>query len=332
MRRLADVVDAALEAPIAPSFTRVGYETRRRLDHWVPVDRYDLHGRVVVITGATSGLGLAAARILARDGATIELVARDVAKADAACIDLRIDAGHPRVGYVIADLADLHEVRRAATVLGSRHAAIDVLVHNAGALDASYETVAGTERTVASQVLGPFLLTGLLLGPLRAAAPARVLFVSSGGMYSQRLSVDDLEMAADRYDGTTAYARAKRAQVTLAELWAERLRADDVVVHSLHPGWADTPGVARSLPTFRRVVGPFLRTPDQGVDTLVWLAADDGEPLRSTGRFWHDRRPRSTHRIPATRRTDTPDERARLWAWCAERTGWTPDAVEHQRR
>lgn len=125
-----------------------------------------------------------------------------------------------------------------------------------------------------------------------------------------------------------AYARAKRAQVTLAELWAERLRADDVVVHSLHPGWADTPGVARSLPTFHRIVGRFLRTPDQGVDTLVWLAADDGEPLRSTGRFWHDRRPRRTHRIPATRRTDTPGERAWLWAWCVDRTGWAPAEVE----
>jgi dehydrogenase/reductase SDR family protein 12 len=143
-------------------------------------------------------------------------------------------------------------------------------------------------------------------------------------MYSEPLVVDDLEMPAASYDGTTAYARAKRAQVTLAELWAERLAAQGIVVHSMHPGWADTPGVARSLPKFRRLVGPLLRTPAEGADTLVWLAAADGAPLTSTGRFWLDRRPRALHRLGSTRRSDSPAERARLWAWVTDKSGWQP--------
>ena len=139
-------------------------------------------------------------------------------------------------------------------------------------------------------------------------------------MYTQPLSVAGLDPDPEQYNGTVAYARSKRAQVTLVEMIAERLDSIAVVVHSMHPGWADTPGVARSMPTFRRVVGPLLRTPEQGADTLVWLAADDGEPARTTGLLWLDRRPRPTHRRGATRRADTPDERQRLWDWCVARS------------
>jgi hypothetical protein len=122
-------------------------------------------------------------------------------------------------------------------------------------------------------------------------------------------------MSDGDYDGTEQYARAKRAQVTLNEMWAERVDHGEVVFHALHPGWADTPGVAESLPTFRRIVGPLLRTPEQGADTLVWLAATD-RATESSGGFWLDRRPRSIHRLPTTRRSDTPARRARLWDEC----------------
>jgi hypothetical protein len=101
--------------------------------------------------------------------------------------------------------------------------------------------------------------------------------------------------------------------VTLNELWAERVPVTEVVFHAMHPGWADTPGVEASLPTFRKVVGPLLRTADQGADTLVWLIADD-EATRTSGGFWLDRRRRPIHKLPTTRRTDTPQRRADLWA------------------
>jgi len=140
-----------------------------------------------------------------------------------------------------------------------------------------------------------------------------VLWVSSGGMYVEPLDVATLQMTAANYDGTRAYARAKRAQVTLTEMLAARYHADNIVVHAMHPGWADTPGVARSLPTFRRWVGPMLRDPAAGAETLTWLASSMGEPIQCTGQFWLDRRVRRTHRNSTTRRSDTADERAKLW-------------------
>jgi dehydrogenase/reductase SDR family member 12 len=320
MSMVADIVDSALELGLAPSFTRVGSAVRSRLDHWTPLADYDAGGRVVVITGATSGLGLAAARALASAGATVEMIVRDAGKAAAVCSRLRADGASGGVDFVVADMADLDAVRAAAHAIAERHEVVDALVHNAGALDATFaRSPQGIEHTVASQVVGPFLLTELLVPVLRAAPHGRVVWVASGGMYSQPLSVAALEPSPDEYDGTKAYARAKRAQVTLAEMWAERLRAEGVVVHAMHPGWADTPGVQRSLPTFRRIVGPLLRTPEDGADTIVWLVVDDGEPVATTGKFWLDRRPRSIHRLPSTRGSDTPAERRRLWDWCVER-------------
>ena len=320
MSRLASSVDAALELSIGGSFTRLGSALRRRLEHWDTLADVDLQGRVVVMTGATSGLGLEAARQLARMGATLEIVARNASKVEATCAALREESGNPQIGYFVADTGDLEALRRAAASLLERHAEIQVLIHNAGALDDERrESPQGIELTVASQVVGPVLLTELLLPALRAAQGARVLWVSSGGMYSEPLAVDQLEMPAGDYDGVTAYARAKRAQVTLAELYAQRLASDGIMVHAMHPGWADTPGVERSLPVFRRVVGPLLRTPAEGADTLVWLAVDQRQVPTTNGLFWHDRRPRPTHRLAKTRRADTLAERERLFRWVRQK-------------
>jgi len=129
-----------------------------------------------------------------------------------------------------------------------------VLVHNAGVLPRERrETEEGVELTFATNVLGPHLLTRLLRDRLVASAPARVLFVSSGGMYTRRLDVDDLQSRRGTYDGRVAYARSKRAEVVLAERWAAALAGTGVVVHAMHPGWADTPGIKSSLPAFQRM-------------------------------------------------------------------------------
>ena len=124
------------------------------------------------------------------------------------------------------------------------------------------------------------------------------------------------------YKGVRAYARTKRMQVVLAEQLAADLdRPGDAVVHSMHPGWAATPGVTDSLPGFDKVAGPILRSPEQGADTIVWLAAA-AEPGRSTGKFWHDRRVRRTHYLPWQH--DDPEIRHRLWRECVRRTGTQP--------
>jgi NAD(P)-dependent dehydrogenase (short-subunit alcohol dehydrogenase family) len=324
--RWNDLVDQLVEAPIAPSFTRLGYDIRSRTDHWEPVTD-DLSGRVVVVTGATSGLGRSAAATLAELGATVVLVGRDPDRTEATRAELVAETGNERVETAIADMGDLDAVAALADELAARHDRIDVLIHNAGALTKDRrESPQGIEMTVASQVMGPFLLTARLLPRLRQGRPGRVLTMSSGGMYAAPLTVGGLQMGDDDYDGTEQYARAKRAQVTLNEMWAERVAPTEVVFHALHPGWADTPGVASSLPTFRKVVGPLLRTPAQGADTLVWLASTESA-TESSGRFWLDRRPRSIHRLPATSRSDTPTRRDRLWDECRRSAGLGTDGV-----
>ncbi|MDP2293619.1 MAG: SDR family NAD(P)-dependent oxidoreductase [Actinomycetota bacterium] len=324
-----DAVDTALELPVFTSFTRLGYDARSRLEHWTDLDSYDLTGRVMLVTGATSGLGLVAARQLAANGATVVLLGRDAAKTAGVRDRLAAETGNESVTTVVADMGELGAVRRIAAEVIERFDRLDVLVHNAGALSATRQVApaagggAPLELTVASQVVGPFLLTSLLLPLLErtgATSPARVITMSSGGMYATGLHVDDLQMGDD-YKGSEQYARAKRAQVTLNEMWADRHPGPQVVFHAMHPGWADTPGVRESLPTFRKVVGPLLRSPEQGADTLVWLASDDGEPLAHSGSFWLDRKRRDLHKLPTTKRTDTPLQRTALWKWVAEAAG-----------
>jgi NAD(P)-dependent dehydrogenase (short-subunit alcohol dehydrogenase family) len=254
----------------------------------------------------------------------VVLLGRDALKTARVAAELRSTTGNPALSTVVADMTDLDAVRAAAAAVGGLHERLDILVHNAAVLSPTRRVAPdGTEATVACQVVAPFLLTTLLLDRLRASPVARVLTVASGGMYTAALDVDHLEMTDDEYRGAEQYARAKRAQVTLNRLWAARSDPQEVVFHAMHPGWVDTPGLETALPRFRQVVGPLLRTPAQGADTLVWLATAD-EPVRSTGRFWLDRRPRPVHRLARTRRADTEVERERLWAWCVERSAVDP--------
>jgi len=312
-------VDLLLEATVAGSFTRLGYEARRRLDHWEEPPPGALAGRRILLTGATSGIGRAATGQLLDLGAEVLVVGRDEQRTVRAAAELGVAHPDGTVSAHIADLADLGAVREMADELVAFGKPFDAIVHNAGALLADKTVTAdGLETTLAVHLVAPHLLTERLTPLLRA--PARVIWVTSGGMYSQGLDVDDLEMDAESYKGTAQYARAKRAQVELLGLWAERL-APDAVAHAMHPGWTDTPGVEASLPTFRKVTGPTLRTPDQGADTLVWLLWADA-PAQVSGQLWLDRRPRSTVHIPGTGTDDA--ERARLWAWVEAATARTP--------
>ncbi|WP_371927761.1 SDR family oxidoreductase [Lentzea sp. HUAS12] len=212
------------------------------------------------------------------------------------------------------DVSSPESVRRFAAEIDR----LDVLVHNAGVLPKERTVTAdGHELTFATHVLGPLLLTDLLR-PLLAASPdARVVFVSSGGMYTQRLYADDPEYREGTYKGATAYARTKRMQVTLVPLLTERYACDGVAVHGMHPGWADTPGVAGSLPGFHRLTRAFLRTPEEGADTVVWLAAVT--PAPRAGRFWHDRRERPAHVLPTT--AEKPGDVAAFWRYSTSAAG-----------
>lgn len=318
------IADALIEAPIFTSFTKIGYAARKRLEGWSSLDDYDLTGKVIVVTGATSGLGYAAAQQFAKCAATLVLVGRGADRNERVVSELIAATGNKSITQVPADMGDLHQVRDLAARLLGDHDRLDVLVHNAGALSPECQLAAeGTEATVASQVVGPFLLTALLLDRLTASAPARVITMSSGGMYAAGLTVSQLQMTPEKYNGTKQYALAKRAQVTLNEMWAERFGESGIRFHSMHPGWADTSGVDASLPTFSKLMGPLLRTPDQGADTLVWLAAAD-VALASNGKFWLDRRQRAIHKLPSTKKTDTAERRAELWDWVVRTAGIEP--------
>jgi NAD(P)-dependent dehydrogenase (short-subunit alcohol dehydrogenase family) len=313
------IVSNFLDATVVGGFSRVGWEVRSRASSFGRVEDINLSGRRIVVTGPTSGLGLETARMLATAGADLVLVGRDAHRTDAAAAD--VDAlGAGLVETVIADMGDLEAVARAARSIaaaGTLHA----LVHNAGALVKERAVSAqGYETTVASHVLGPHLMTRVL-GDALAASSGRVITVSSGGMYTAPLprvaGSRTLEMGEHNWDGTRQYAIAKRAQVTLNEMWA--LERPDVWCAAMHPGWADTPGVKTSLPVFRVVTRPLLRTARQGADTIAWLAAVEPVPGGSGG-FWCDREVRPIHRLGRTRSSDTPDRRRDLWRWCTECT------------
>jgi NAD(P)-dependent dehydrogenase (short-subunit alcohol dehydrogenase family) len=258
------------------TYGNIGYYVRRR--GWGPLPRLD--GKVVLVTGVKAGLGRAIADGLARQGADVHVAVRG-------------DVDLPFTVHTL-DVSLLNDVRAfAAGWDGPLHA----VVHNAGVMPPQRrETSEGHELTLATHVLGPHLLTKLLPGH-------RSIWVSSGGMYAQKLVTDDLEYLKSEYKGVTAYARTKRMQVVLAKEWARR--GQDV--SSAHPGWVDTPGITDSLPLFKTLTRPILRTPAQGADTFVWLAGADVPP----GRFWHDRKARPEHYLPSTRESET--DRRTFW-------------------
>lgn len=291
------------------NFTKRGYQQLLEGGEAALPERMD--GKLVVVTGATDGLGKATAKRLAEMGAQVVLVSRTQEKLERVQETLIAETGNRDIFIECADLTLLAETRALAERLQKRFENIDVLVNNAGALYNRREiTSEGNEKSLAILLLSPFLLTELLLPRLRATAAkngqARIVNVSSGGMYTQPMFLNDLQYEKGDYDGPKAYARAKRGLVAVTERWAKDEAANNIVVNAMHPGWAATPGVSNSLPAFEKKMRERLRTPEQGADTIIWLAAavDAG---KASGKFWMDRRPRPTAVFP---KTALGDERA----------------------
>ncbi len=293
---LRDVVDRLFDALVLPGFSRLGYLARRGGFGPLP----SLEGRTVLVTGATAGLGRETAQQCADLGARVLLLARDKQRGEQAVRQIVAATGNPDVELVLGDMSSVASVRAAAADVAARVPELHALVNNAGVMSETRElSVDGVELTFATNVLGLWLLTELLMPLLTAGAPARIVTVTSGGMLSQGLDLDDLQTERRPYEASGVYARTKRAEMVLTGEWARRLLGTGVVAHAMHPGWADTPGVQRSLPRFRAVMRPLLRNLTEGADTIVWLVAAS-EPAQSTGQLWHDRRVRAEHRLRRT--------------------------------
>jgi dehydrogenase/reductase SDR family member 12 len=294
----------------AAGFTNLGFRYHHRTFSQVDAD---LNGKTVVITGASGGLGLETAQRLSTLGASVVVVARNQKKLDDAVHKIGRDASGIR-----ADLSLLTEVKALGQQLASG-GSINVLINNVGVLFPERgETAEGLEKTLATNLAGHFALTNLLLPRMVQSAPARVINISSGGMYLAKINPSNLQSDRGDYSGAEAYARTKRGQVILTEIWAERLVGTGVTVNSMHPGWVKTEGVRQSLPGFNKVMGPLLRNVEQGADTIVWLAAAE-DVANTTGKFWFDRETTDTHVKKSTRETAT--QRNRLWEQLVEITG-----------
>jgi dehydrogenase/reductase SDR family protein 12 len=259
-------------------------------------DGVNLGGKVVVVTGANSGMGKAVATYAAAKGAKLYMVCRSEGRAKTARDEIAKDTANEDIKIILADVGELSQVRKAAEELQSAETKIDCLVCNAGALvDTRKLSSEGYEITFASHLLGgSYLLSELLLPQLKAADDGRVVFVSSGGMLSEKFpgwktAIDNDDSAP--FDGFKQYAYAKRGQVILAE--------ENAKIHpeikwvSCHPGWASTPGVDESFGDQQKYLEP-LRNAWEGAEGIAWLMATNGKNLES-GAFYLDRAPQSKH-------------------------------------
>jgi NAD(P)-dependent dehydrogenase (short-subunit alcohol dehydrogenase family) len=274
-----------------------GYEHRSKA--WRPITE-SLEGRTAIVTGATSGLGRVVAEQLSNLGARVVLVGRNQEKLEQAVRQIAEATGNCNLALERADLSLMSEVRSLAQRLLREEQSMHILINNAAVLPLQKsQTAEGLETAFATDLVSPYLLTRLLIPRLRESAPARIINVSSGGMYLSGVDLDELQNPQGRYDGARAYARAKRGLMILTELWAEELRDSGVVVNAMHPGWADTPGVQDSLPGFHKLTRLVLRSPEQGADTIVWLAAAT-EAGSVSGKLWLDREPHLAAILPGT--------------------------------
>lgn len=296
-----------LVLPGVARFSKLGYLKSKK--KWHPISA-NMRNKHIVLTGATSGIGLAAATELARLGATLTLVARDQKRGEAVAKQIAAQTGNQQLAVEIADMSRMVDVQDLVARLLAQDKTIDVLINNAGALfNPREQTEEGLEKSFALLLMGPYLLTEGLLPLLQRSDDARVVNVVSGGMYSQKLVVDQLQSDEKNYSGSVAYARAKRGLMVTTEKWARDWRELGITCNAMHPGWADTPGVVSALPAFHKITRRILRTPEQGADTIVWLAAAS-EAGKVSGKLFMDREPHTTHLVKSTR--ENAGERKKL--------------------
>ncbi|XP_029315396.1 dehydrogenase/reductase SDR family member 12 [Cottoperca gobio] len=291
-------------------YTKSGYEAAAK--HFAPADLdVNLSGRCFMITGANSGIGKATAQEIASRGGTIHMVCRNKGRAEAAKDEIVARSKNQNVHVHIVDMSSARHVWEFVQNF-SQSNSVHVLINNAGCMVNQRElTEEGLEKNFATNTLGTYILTTALIPALKKVEDPRVVTVSSGGMLTQKMNVDDLQFEKGAFDGTMAYAQNKRQQVILTERWASQHK--EIHFSSMHPGWADTPAVQTSMPSFHAKMQNKLRTEAMGADTAVWLAASAAAIKQPSGLFFQDRKAVATH-LPLASSRCTPQDEEKLQA------------------
>lgn len=260
----------------------------------------DLGGKTVLITGATSGIGLKASIAMARMGARVVMVGRDPSKTTQKVAEVRTASGNSMVDSLLCDLASQAQIHALADSFLSRYDRLDVLVNNAGTVYARRTlTEDHLEATFAVNYLSVFLLTNLLLDRLIRSAPARVVNVASNGHYGGTLDFNDLGFERG-YQIMRAYSRSKLAEVLFTRELARRLQGTGVTVNAVHPGavatniWDRAPAFTR--PIFALAKRVAMISPEAGAATIVYLASSP-DVEGQTGLYFEQNRPKTPSRL-----------------------------------
>jgi len=276
-----------------------------------------LHQKLIMITGATSGIGKVTAHNLAAQGASLILVARSEEKAQAVQASIQQQTG-VQPEYLLADLADMDQIRQLVAQFQTRHDRLDVLVNNAGAFFLNrQETAAGFEMTWATNHLSYFLLTNLLVDNLKASSAARVINVSSDAHKGGEIFFDDPNLT-NNFNSWKAYSQSKLANVMFTYELARRLEARNITANALHPGFVRT-GFAKNNGRFSRLIMPLIHlgaiSEEKGAETPTYLAASP-EVEGVTGKYFDKKKA-----IPSSARSYDEAAQKRLWDLSAEMVG-----------
>jgi NAD(P)-dependent dehydrogenase (short-subunit alcohol dehydrogenase family) len=288
-----------------------------------------MDGRTCMVTGATSGIGLATARVLAQGGATTVAVGRNREKGAAVVARIREETGTPAVEFMQADLSVQAEIRHLVKEFQSRYSRLDVLVNNAGGFFLRRQLSAdGIEMTFALNYLSPFLLTNLLLDTLMTSTSARIVNVSSAVHRGARLSFEDLE-GETKYSGIGAYGQSKLAVLLFTYELARRLEGTRITVNAVHPGFVAT-NIGMNSVWMIKLVAPLIRlvalSPEEGAQTSIYLASSP-EVAGVTGKYFAKKE--AIYSSPTSY-----DEAAakRLWEISVEMTGLARERVKVSQR
>ena len=278
-----------------------------------------MKGKVVLVTGATAGIGEVTARELARMGARVIGVGRDQHKCADVAARIRSTTSSEAVEFMVADLSSQAQVRRLADEFRRKYTRLDVLVNNAGGFFSTrQESADGIELTMALNHLNYFLLTHLLLDLLKSSEPSRIVNVSSDAHRNAQIDFEDIE-AKRKYSGWRMYGQSKLANVIFTYDLARRLAGTSVTANALHPGFVATRFghnnggmMSAGLKLFQKIAA---KPPEQGAQTSLYLATSP-EVEGVTGKYFSDQK-----QVPSSQASYDESAAKRLWAWSEEKTG-----------